>query len=343
MQKNNQFYDPWEGCATTGFCPSGTCWNYSSVGHCPTTTGNDSSNSNGGSGQNSNSISSVQNQASTTRKNAKESVFTIPMNWLTMAVVVVLLLGGSLLALRRKGNTTRSLNSASLELIEPEKEQLIFDNQTSASMNKEQRSVGLVGKEVVSSLEGWGDGGFVKPKISGDLPLIWSFDESLEISTPPGTMLKVGNRKAVRSSAIQDYFVSEFISLVETCNVIQGVYEGEIDTKWIRAVHYNEDVVKLFQLNFLIGSSEEEEKNELRVLTAREIVNKIISEKTELIVSDSSLALFTIARIFERALYGRKQISRDEYEDFLRSLSKALVNPKVIICGPKDEKVCSET
>lgn len=103
------------------------------------------------------------------------------------------------------------------------------------------------------------------------------------------------------------------------------------DVKWVRAVRYDEDVMKLFGLNFLIGSQEVE--NACGVLTPRAFVNKIKNEKAEL-VKDSS-ALYSIARIFERAFYGRKQIFRTEYELFLTSLSKALTNPKVIICGPK--------
>jgi hypothetical protein len=54
-------------------------------------------------------------------------------------------------------------------------------------------------------------------------------------------------------------------------------------------------------------------------------------------VNDSG-DLFDLTRIFERAFYGRKEISRKQYEIFLDKLRSALRSPKVIVCGPRESK-----
>jgi hypothetical protein len=85
-------------------------------------------------------------------------------------------------------------------------------------------------------------------------------------------------------------------------------------------------VIKHFRLNFFRISDDE-----LRTLTPRELAG-LLAEKYSETISDRS-QLFKLIRVFERAFYGKKEISRSDYEEFLFSLSSSIKDPKVIICG----------
>lgn len=289
--------------------------------------GSGNSNGNGGNGGSSNAI-----QTQTTSHQV-QPLFKIPTDVLIAIVIIITIIAGAFLVLRSRNAILNRRKGNSQQLSEAEPVPPVLEVQDAKIVNAPSGYVfQFVGDEMVADFQGWGiQGGFLKPKINESLPLIWSLDEPLEISAPAGATLNIGKDTPIGTSISEAGTFVGAVTFSEPCNIVHGLYQDTRDAKWIRAVHYDEDVMKLFRLNFLIGSKEEEIS--YGVLTPREIVNKIITEKSQLVKDQS--ALYPIARIFERAFYGRKKISREEYELYLTSLSKALANPKVIICGPK--------
>jgi hypothetical protein len=294
-------------------------------------TGDSSGNSGGGGGGGSGGTGGAI-QAETTTTHQVQPLFKIPTDVLIAIIVIIMIIAGAFLVLKSKNTLLNRKKGNPQELQEAEGVPPILDVQNSSNPNVPNYAVQFEGDEMVSDLVGWGSqGGFLKPRINENLPLIWSLDEPLEITAPERATVIVGKDTPVTTFPLLEGVVSGSVTFREACNVLRGVYQDARDVKWIRAVHYDEDVMKLFRLNFLISSKEEE--NLYGALTPREIVSKIIAEKSELVKDQS--ALYPIARIFERSFYGRKVISREEYELYLTSLSKALMSPKVIICGPK--------
>ncbi|EQD33699.1 hypothetical protein B2A_13022, partial [mine drainage metagenome] len=100
--------------------------------------------------------------------------------------------------------------------------------------------------------------------------------------------------------------------------------EDQEDSIIVRASDYSEDVRRFFLLNFInsrggIGPG----------MTAREIIAKmkpVGSEKQTTEYYDS------IVTAYERSYYGYKSIMRDEFESYLRNLSR-LDDPKIIVCA----------
>jgi len=293
-------------------------------------TGDGSGNSNGGGGgDGSGSSGSIQAQTTTTHQ--VQPLFKIPTDVLIAIIVIITIIAGAFLVLRSK-NAILNRKKGTQRLQESEAVPPVLEVQNASNPNAPNYVVQFEGDEMVSDFLGWvAQGGFLKPRIKENLPLIWSLDEPLEIAAPAGATVILGRGTPVTTFPLQDGAISGSVTFKETCNVVHGLWQNSEDMKWIRAVHYDEDVMKLFRLNFLISSKEEE--NLYGALTPREIVNKIVTEKAELVKDQS--ALYPIARIFERAFYGRKKISREEYELYLISLSKSLSSPKIIICGPK--------
>jgi hypothetical protein len=191
---------------------------------------------------------------------------------------------------------------------------------------QKEKGLELEGQEFVSTFAGWGAmGGFVKPRINQSLPLIWGLGAELKVDAPQGASVSSEQSPVVAGSD-----GSFGVTFANSCNVLRGKLEEKDDYKWVRAVRYNEDVIKHFRLN-LLGN--EKFQRAMETKTPREIVEEIAKSSPALIGEPSKLSDLTT--LFEKAFYGRKEISRQEYESFLLSLSGALADPKVIICGPK--------
>ncbi len=293
-------------------------------------SGDGSGNSNGGGGGSGGNSGSIQAQTTTTHQ--VQPLLKIPTDALIAIIVIITIIAGAFLVLRSKNALLNRRKGNTQQLQEPEAVPPVLEIPNASNLNAPNYTIQFEGDEMVTDFAGWGaQGGFLKPKINETLPLIWSLDEPLQIMAPEGAMMMLGKDTKVTTFPSQDGLNAGSVTFEETCNVVHGLYQDARDMKWIRAVRYDEDVMKLFRLNFLISSKEEE--NLYGTLTPREIVNKIVAEKAELVKDQT--ALYPIARIFERAFYGRKMISREEYELYLISLSNALTNPKIIICGPK--------
>lgn len=176
--------------------------------------------------------------------------------------------------------------------------------------------------EIVAPFRGWDSlGGFIQPEIKPDLPLIWSLSESLTVRVPENVALSLEGGQVLRQSP-----TSYSVRFAKTCNALTGSFQGTAETKHVRAVHYSEDVIKHFRLNFFRISDEE-----LSTLTPRELAEVLANRYSESISDPEQL--FRLIRVFERAFYGKKEISRADYEQFLVSLSRSVIDPKVIICG----------
>jgi hypothetical protein len=309
---------------------SGSCSSSISCGN-GSGGGSGGGSSGGSGGQGGSSVGSVQAQSTTTRQQQKQPVFTIPRDLLIALVIIVLIAAGTLLVLRsRNAISSRLKKNSAQTLVEPAEPLITVEHDAAKSLPF---ALEFEPSEKIASYEGWAAAkrGFLKPNIDGSLPLIWSLDEPLELEAPAGSIVYFGKDTPVQMSISknQDFFGS--LTLTDAANVVHASYNGMTDVKWIRAVHYDEDVMKHFRLNFLLSS---EEEKELGAMTPREIVNKIISEKTGLV--KDKMSLLSLVKIFERAFYGKKKISRKEYELFLHSLEASLSSPKVIICGPKE-------
>jgi hypothetical protein len=288
--------------------------------------------SDGGSGGSGGTGGSGQGQSATTSRAQQQPILTIPRDLLIAIVIIFLIAAGTLLVLRSRNSIAskfkKNFQENLVEQLEPE-----IPLQKNVSQSLEQLTLNFEPDEKIVDYVGWGRlGGFLRPNIDQSQPLIWSLDEPLKFESPTGSKVYLGKDRAIETlpNETGDRLVGD-VTFTSPTNLIHASLDGERDLKWIRAVHYNEDVMKHFRLNFLLSA---QEAKELGVMTPREIVNKLASDKAELVKDKSGL--FALARIFERAFYGKKMISRDEYELFLHSLSQSLISPKVIICGPKD-------
>jgi hypothetical protein len=290
--------------------------------------GSGSGGSGGITGQGGNSAGSGQSQTTAQRQ---QPIFIIPRDLLLAIIVVVLIIAGSLLILRSRNAITSRMKKNSQESVMEQVEPQITALED-ISKDAVPFTIDFEPDEKIVEYAGWGaQGGFLKPEIDQSLPLIWGF-EPLRLTAPNGSTVYLGKDKLVEMSAnpIGNNLIGT-VSFTQPNNVVHASFDGESDLKWIRAVYYDEDVMKHFRLNFLLSS---EEEKQLGVMTPREIVRKIIREKPELVKDKAGL--LTLARIFERAFYGKKKISREEYELFLQNLAKSLTSAKVIICGPKN-------
>lgn len=181
----------------------------------------------------------------------------------------------------------------------------------------------LEGSEYVTRFEGWGiQGGFVRPSIREDLPLIWEINVPLGVEICQGATLS-GSTGAIVSGMLPGRYTVAFTNL---CNYLMGEVEGRKDCKWVRAVVYQQDVVKQFRVNMPNLDQTASQ------LTVREVAREMIALQGK--VKDSS-ALSHMIRVFERAFYGRKNIERAEFEEFLLGVKMALPEPKAVVCGPK--------
>jgi hypothetical protein len=283
----------------------------------------------GGSGPTSSSVSpstgrsqsSGQSQQTVISQATQNNHVTLSLPYdLLIAIVIMIIIFASAIAfVSRKGWSSSSKKRESRTLSGQETVQFsppIVEPTISPVLTE------LAVGEIVSPFRGWGtQGGFIQPEIKPEFPLIWSLEEAMSVQVPDDTVLLLDGSTLEKLSP-----ASYSVRFSQTCNVLVGTVPGATDTKSIRAVHYNEDVIKHFRLNFFRISDEE-----LSNLTPREL-GELLHQKYSESISDRA-HLFRLIRVFERAFYGKKEISRADYEEFLISLSSSITNPKVIICG----------
>jgi hypothetical protein len=287
--------------------------------------GGTGSGSGSGSGSGTGSGQSGQSHSSGPSGNARTTntqQIVIPQNVITILLIVIVLIIVAGFAVMMKNGFPKAFSRKTPQQLELEREMVPQASSTVPDFLVREMNLGE--NESIAEFRGWGSNvGLIRPRIAEDLPLIWSFEESLTMDVPEGSAIRFG-REGIN---IQSEGGRVEVFLQDISNVVKCSFEDQNDEKWIRAVKYEEDVVKLFRLN-LVKSRE----IDFKAMTPRELMNEV--KKVEGVAKDSD-KLYDMTKIFERAFYGQKQISRGEYEAFLRDLSGALASPKVIICGPK--------
>lgn len=260
-----------------------------------------------GKGQGSGSGSAPQRQ----RVNMPQ----IPTAVILAILIVVMVASSVLAALSMRGRGTRSRIEESegegiIKLTAPQASTIKVTNEAPAVTE-----VKLLPNEKVESLRGWGGGRLLKLNIPPDLPLIWGINEPLTYEAVGNVTVKPGLGLIINGSQIT--------ASSEGCYEITGESGGESERLVIRFTEYSKDVENLFKLNVLANL-----KNPSN-LTPREAVIKLIEDG---VIKNRADALSMI-RIFESVHYGKRMISRRDYENYLRYLSSSHSEPKVITCG----------
>lgn len=173
--------------------------------------------------------------------------------------------------------------------------------------------------EKIVAYSGWDPGnGLIGFEIDSKLPLVWQKTRPLKFSLAKGAKLKEPDSPEMDSENSYSY------TPVNTCTLFNAKTLTLEDRLWVRAVTFENEVRKLFLLNF--GSSVENFKN----MTSREIMAKIIAGQKA--IKDVK-ALETLISIYERTFYGKKKPQKPEFETFLLSLHLALEEAKIVICA----------
>ena len=158
--------------------------------------------------------------------------------------------------------------------------------------------------------EGWGGEGIIRPHIASDLPLTWDIHNNLEIDRDKGTILELND----------EIIESNILNIKLGSNKISAVGDHNSQKLKILGVNYEEHVRDTAIINI-----PEEFARKTNSYTLREIYN--MNEIGEIFATDRKLdkALLT----FDRVYYGKKGISREEYETFLRSVKSDLKKPYI--------------
>ncbi|MGC9136689.1 hypothetical protein [Caldivirga sp.] len=250
-----------------------------------------------------------------TQQSQRVSMPQIPTAVILAILIVVMVASSVFAALSIRGKDTRvsveeSEGEESVKLTAPQSTVVKASNEAYAATE-----VRLLPNERVGPFKGWGGGRLLKFNIPPDLPLIWGINEPLtyepvgNINVKPGSGLVINGSQITASS--------------EGCYEIISESGGETERLMVRFTDYSRDVENLFKLNVLANL-----KNPSN-LTPRETVAKLSEDG---VIKNKAEAL-KMTRIFESVYYGKRIISRGEYENYLRLLSRSHSDPKVITCG----------
>ncbi|MFP3302765.1 MAG: DUF4129 domain-containing protein [Caldivirga sp.] len=176
-------------------------------------------------------------------------------------------------------------------------------------------NVELLPNERINQLSGWGGGKLLKVGIPPDLPLIWGVNEPLKYEVKDDVVVKASPGLLISSGQIT--------APREGCYEVTGESSEGSEHLNIRFTDYSKDVERLFRLNVVVDL-----KNPSS-MTPRELVSKLVNDG---VIKDKAEAI-KMTRIFEGAYYGKRSVSRADYEAFIRALGKSHTNPRVIVCG----------
>ncbi len=154
--------------------------------------------------------------------------------------------------------------------------------------------------------------------IPGDLPLTWSTDLDLAVSSAPGSSLLMDNTPVESPKGSES-----MVRLKNLCTPFYSTSGAASDLKVVRGVSCGEDIVRLFRLNMV------NERDYAYNMTPREIAMAMHNTDR---TSDLK-SLLNISSAFSRVFYGKKDASMSTYQDFLRNLSKAIHDARVFTCG----------
>ena len=154
--------------------------------------------------------------------------------------------------------------------------------------------------------------------IPGDLPLTWSTDMDLTVSSMPGSSLLMDNAPLDNKNGS-----GARVKLRDLCTPFYSTSGADTDLKVVRGVSCGEDIVRLFRLNMV------NERDYAYNMTPREIAVAMHNTDRK---SDLK-SLLNVSSAFSRVFYGKKEASMAAYQDFLRDLRKAVHDARVFTCG----------
>lgn len=239
----------------------------------------------------------------------------IPTAVILAILIVVMIVSSILAALSMRNRSTRSMGEEGegkgiVKLTAPQLPVVKVTNEVLPVTE-----VKLLPNERVMPFSGWGGGHILKINIPPDLPLIWGVNEPLTYEVTGNATVKPGSGLIINGSQIT--------APSEGCYEIIGESSSGSERLVIRFTDYSKDVENLFKLNVLANL-----KNPGN-LTPREAVIKLAEDG---VIKNKAEAL-RMVKIFEGAYYGKRTVSRSDYENYLRYLSRSHSDPKVITCG----------
>jgi hypothetical protein len=237
-----------------------------------------------------------------------------PIILIIIVAIISVVLAFTVVTHARKNHDSSQRKDREEEILEA----VIVPEQVKDATKSREELMDLQRGEVIAGISGWKSAsGLLQPPIPSDLPLIWQKSDTLNMKVEEGSHL------TLPAGLKQDAEGIYALRFQERCNLVKAVREDEEDSLMIRAIDYSEDVRRFFLLNFVNYNTRIQPS-----MTAREIIAKM-----KPIGSDPAISSFDdIVFAYERSFYGYKKVRRDDFENFLRNLSK-LDDPKIIICA----------
>ena len=275
----------------------------------------------GGSGSSSGAGSGGSSGSGGTSQSTTAHPVLPPINQFLLIIIISVVAVSAVVLTLSKMSFSRRKNSDKDE--EGNQELLPSVAAPNESENYKDSQVRIGAGESIAAMEGWSNGDdLIKPEINEDLPLIWSTGVTVGIDY---------NSDATLDASCDLHTESRGKAVAipgKSCNVIRASMGKHLETKYIRGVLYENDVVDLMHLNILNEAGFRQDD-----LTVREIIERMSSNWH--FKDRSELPL--LVEIFERSFYGKMQVDRYNYEQFLYGLSHSMVKPRVIICKGNED------
>lgn len=275
----------------------------------------------GGSGSSSGAGSGGSSGSGGTSQSTTSHPVLPPINQFLLIIIISVVAVSAVVLTLSKMSFSRRKNSDKDE--EGNQELLPSVAAPNESENYKDSQVRIGAGESIAAMEGWSNGDdLIKPEINEDLPLIWSTGVTVGIDY---------NSDATLDASCDLHTESRGKAVAipgKSCNVIRASMGKHLETKYIRGVLYENDVVDLMHLNILNEAGFRQDD-----LTVREIIERMSSNWH--FKDRSELPL--LVEIFERSFYGKMQVDRYNYEQFLYGLSHSMVKPRVIICKGNED------
>lgn len=176
----------------------------------------------------------------------------------------------------------------------------------------------IVFSEDIEIMQPWKEGKtLLNFGIDGDLPLIWDTENVLSVSSPSTiTVFSSDSEPRLFTGTKMD------IMLSGRCTGFLSSKEGFEDFKMVRSVDYQQESVDLFRLNFLYKTEG------VSSLTPSEIINKVIESDR----SSDKQALRSVLMHYEKSLYGKRRMSREEFQNYSRMLIRSRKDALGFVC-----------
>jgi hypothetical protein len=172
--------------------------------------------------------------------------------------------------------------------------------------------------EDIDTLRPWGEEKILLEfGIDKDLPLIWDCENTLSVASS-------GNIKIISSKHGTETYdgTRREVKLSERCTGFSSSMGDFNDFKMVRSVDYESESIDLFRLNFLYNAENRSS------LTPSEIIEMSIASDP----SCDKIALRSVLMQFEKSLYGKRKMSRIEFEEYLRMLMKGKTPALGFVC-----------